>query len=211
MNKFLSIVLVVLSFTGCNIADRKYFTGTIQYTYTYTSDSWNVDSLSKTRPFKSLQRYDTVNYQSKFVSNDDTTAYYYSGTLNQCLSRTNSFGQLTCEDYSAFTDSVVSYRLIDTDEKILGYRCKILEIQKKNSWLRYYVSNDLKVAPATYRRHASYNWDFYGEKANGGLILRSEHRFKYFTMKGIATTINKSNSHFKALEIDEGLFARYCK
>ena len=97
------------------------------------------------------------------------------------------------------------------EEKILGYSCKILEIQKKNSWLQYYVSNELRLGPGTYRRHASYNWGFYGEKASGGLILRSEHRFKYFTMKGIATTIAKSNSSFKGLEIDEKLFSRYCK
>lgn len=120
-------------------------------------------------------------------------------------------GNYECEDYGSFTDSVISYKLIDTDEKILGYRCRILEIQKKNSWLQYYVSNDLKLAPGTYRRHSSYNWDYYGEKANGSLILRSEHRLKYFTMKGIATSINKSNIHFKALEIDEKLFAQYCK
>ena len=127
------------------------------------------------------------------------------------MSQTGSLGHYECEDYGAFTDSVISWKLIDTDEKILGYSCKILEIQKKNSWLQYYVSNDLKVGPATYRRHASYNWDFYGEKANGGLILRSEHRLRYFTLKGIATAINKSNSYFKALEIDERLFTQYCQ
>ena len=101
--------------------------------------------------------------------------------------------------------------MVDTDEKILGYACKILEIQKKNSWLQYWVSNDLRIAPPTYRTHRSYNWDFYGEKANGGLILKSEHRFSYFTMKGIATTINKMDGDFKALEIDEKLFYQFCK
>ena len=105
----------------------------------------------------------------------------------------------------------ISYKLTDTDEKILGYSCKILEIQKKNSWLRYYVSNELKIAPATYRQHVSYNWDIYGEKANGGLILKSEHRSKYFTMKGIATAIELKAADFKALEIDEKFFSQFCK
>jgi hypothetical protein len=69
----------------------------------------------------------------------------------------------------------------------------------------------LKIAPATYRHHISYNWDIYGDKANGGLILRSEHHFKYFTMNGIATAIELKAADFKALEIDEKLFSQFCK
>lgn len=209
MNKVLAIV-AVLFFMGCSDPNNKYFTGTIAYTYSYSSDSLNADSLAKTRPSKSLFRYDTVNYQSKFIGGD-TITYYYSGQLNRALSQTGQQANYECEDYRAFTDSVISYKLMDTEEKILGYRCKILELQKKNSWLRYYVSNDLKLAPGTYQRHASYNWDFYGEKTNGGLIHRSEHRFKYFTMKGIATAIELKTGNFKALEIDERLFDQYCK
>ena len=67
--------------------------------------------------------------------------------------------------------------------------CRLLEIQKSNSWVKYYVSKEQKIAPATYQHHRSYNWDVYGEKAGGGLILRSEHRFKMFTMMGIATDV----------------------
>ena len=208
MNKVFSI-LAVLFFIGCSDPNNKYFTGTIEYAYSYSSDSLDTGSLAKTRPSRSFFRYDTINYQSKFVG-ADTTTYYYSGQLNRALSPISQ-ENYECEDYGAFTDSVISYKLFDTEEKILGYSCKILEIQKKNSWLRYYVSNDLKLAPGTYRRHASYNWDFYGEKANGGLILRSEHRFKYFTMKGIATVVELKTDNFKALEIDEQLFAQYCK
>ncbi len=200
----------MIFFIGCDKPGNKYFTGTIEYTYTYSSDSLNADSLAKTRPSKSLIRYDTIDYQSMFIG-VDTIAYYYSGRLNKCLSETDHLGNYECEDYGAFTDSVISYKLADTDEKILGYSCKILEIQKKNSWLRYYVSNELKIAPATYRQHTSYNWDIYGDKANGGLILRSEHGFKYFTMKGIATAIELRAAGFKALEIDEKLFSKFCK
>lgn len=208
--KRLLLISSIIFVIGCNKPGKKYFTGTIEYTYTYSSDSLNADSLAKTRPSKGLLRYDTVNYQSKFIGTD-TIVYYYSGRFNKCLSETDHLGNYACEDYGVFTDSVLSYRLIDTDEKILGYSCTILEIQKKNSWLRYYVSNELKIAPATYRKHISYNWDLYGDKAGGGLILRSEHRFKYFTMKGIATAIGARSAGFKALEIDEKLFSQFCK
>ena len=210
MNKLIAISLLVIFLGGCKGSGNKYFIGTVEYAYSYYSDSLNVDSLTKTRPSKGLFRYDTLNYQSKFIG-IDTNTNYYSRLLNKCLSKTNHSGIYECEDYGTFTDSVISYKIIDTDEKILGYSCKILEVQKKNSWLQYYFSTDLKIAPATYRQHASYNWDFYGEKANGGLILRSEHRLKYFTLKGIATAINIKAANFKALEIDEKLFAEICK
>jgi hypothetical protein len=204
------IFLVIVFVAGCNDRGQNYFTGTIDYAYTYTSDSLNADSLPRTRPSKSILRYDELNYQSTFIT-PDTITNYYSGRLNKCLTQTGHSANFTCEDYGSFTDSVLSYKLFDTDERILGYSCKILEIQKKNSWLQYYVSNELRIAPATYRSHRSYHWDFYGQKANGALILKSEHRFKYFTMKGIATAINKIDDDFTALGIDEKLFSQFCK
>src|SRR5688572_37474 len=209
MNRLL-LFFAMIFIIGCKRQSKKYFTGTIEYGYTYSSDSLNADSLAKTIPSKSLIRYDTVNYQSKFIG-VDTIVYYYSGRSNKSLSGTGDLENYVCEDYGVFTDSVISYKLTHTDEKILGYSCKILEIQKKNSWLRYHVGNDLKIAPATYRQHISYNWDVYGDKANGGLILRSEHRFKYFTMKGTATAIELGAADFKALEIDEKLFSQFCQ
>ena len=210
MNKLI-ISFIVLFFIGCKSnKEQDYFTGLVEYAYSYSSDSLNVDSLAKMRPFKGIFRYDSLNYQGEFIS-ADTNTNYYSGVLNKCLSQTNYLGKYECEDYGIAGDSVVSFKIIDTDEKILGYSCRILEIQKKHSWLQYYFSNDLKIAPATYRRHAAYNWDFYGEKAQGGLILRSEHRLKYFTLKGMATSLSRRDNNFKALEIDENLFSQICK
>lgn len=119
--------------------------------------------------------------------------------------------QYECEDYSVLNDSVLSCKLYDTNEKILGHSCRIIEMQKKNSWVRYHVSNDLRIAPATYTGHKSYKWDFYGEKTNGGLILKIEHRLRYFTLKGIATRIDIHNNGFKALEIDEKHFEPACE
>jgi hypothetical protein len=190
---------------GCNMAEKeKYFTGTIDYSYSYSSDS-----LTKTRPVKGIFRYDETDYQSTFIG-PDTVIYYYSGKTNRCISRTESSGRLICEDYSVVTDSVLSASLYDTDEKVLGYSCKILELEKRNSWVKYYVSRDLKIAPGTYRLHKSYNWDIYGEKAEGGLILKLEHRFKSFTMSGTATSIQIVKDTFSALEMPDKDFDEFC-
>ena len=209
MNKLIVLILIV-GVTGCKNSGNKYFSGIVEYAYSYTSDSLNADSIANTRPTKSSLRYDTVNYQSVFIG-ADTQFYFYSGIYNKVLFKTGDKGNYECENYGVFTDSVLSFKLYDTDEKILGYSCKILEIQKKNSWLKYYVSNDLRIAPSTYNKHISYNWNFYGEKANGGLILKSEHRLKYFTLKGVATSVSRKDDNFKAFVIDNDLFNRHCK
>lgn len=210
MKYFFFISAFLIFQAGCGTKEaEKYFTGTIEYTYTYSSDSLNGDSLSKLRPGKSDFRYDLYNYQSRFITRD-TETYYYSGKLNKCLSARNNLKHYSCEDYSLVTDSVLSWKIYDTDELVLGQQCRILEMQKGNSWVRYYVSKKLKIAPATYRNHQSYNWDFYGEKAEGGLILKSEHRFKKFIMTGVAARIKKMKNNFVALELDEKLFAEIC-
>lgn len=208
--RWIFILFILLVISGCKETANKYFTGSIEYAYSYTSDSLNADSIAKVRPAKSILRYDTLNYQSLFIG-ADTQVYFYSGIYNKVLFKTGDAGNYECEDYGVFTDSVLSFKLYDTNEKILGYSCKILEIQKKNSWLQYYVSNDLRIAPSTYNKHISYNWDFYGEKANGGLILKSEHRLKYFTLKGIATSLSRRDDNFKAFETGDDLFSRHCK
>jgi len=202
------LLLVLLNTSGCNNKE-KYFSGELVYSYTYESSLLNTDSLAKERPVKGIFRYDLANYQSRFQGKD-TFTYYYSGSLNKALSQAGSSQDYECEDYGMATDSVISWKRYPADEKILGQHCDILELQKKTSFVKYYVSKEEKTAPATYQKHKAYNWDVYGEKANGGLILKMEHRFKIFTMKGIATDLKKQDAKFKALEIDENKMFELC-
>lgn len=213
MKNIAALILLICTwgcYAGCKNYDSKYFAGTVEYAYSYSSDSLNTDSLTAARPAKGTFRYDENNYQSKFTGND-TFTYFYSGSLNKCISETGLQQNYECEDYGLATDPVVSVKLYDTDEKVLGFPCRIIEIQKTRSFVKYYVSRNHIMAPATYQKHRSYNWDLYGEKTGGGLVLKSEHRFKIFTMKGIATALEVHNNNFSALEIDEKLFTRHCK
>ena len=98
-----------------------------------------------------------------------------------------------------------------TDEVILGHPCRILELQKKNSWVKYYYATDIRIAPATYKNHKAYNWDIYGMKAEGGLILKMEHRFNKFVMSGVINDLSIKKDDFGALEIDKSLFSEICK
>lgn len=209
-HKISKIVLIVgLSFlTSC--VKPKFFNGSIEYKYSYESGTLNEDSLAKLKPYKSEFRYDNDNYQSRFFA-QDTTTYYYSGRLGKCISQINSINKFECEDYSVSTDTILSYKEYETNEKILGQKCKIIEWQGKYFYNIFYVSTDMQIAPTTYKNHVSYNWKFYGEKSKGGLILKSEHRFKNYTMKGIAVSMKEEKNDFTSLNIDTTYFELNCK
>ncbi len=204
------VYMAAVCWMACkNEKKDNFFSGTVDYAYSFSSDSLNADSITRQRPVKSRFNYDTTGYQSVFFG-PDTTKYYYSGIRNRCISQNGNAGKYQCEDYGILTDRVISTRVYDTEEKILGYDCRVLEIQKENSLVKYYISTTLKIAPATYVNHRSYNWDTYGKEANGGLILKLEHRFRYFTMHGIATGITSKPGNFRALEIPETEWAIHC-
>ncbi|MCB9305676.1 MAG: hypothetical protein H6565_03675 [Lewinellaceae bacterium] len=197
---------------NCRNAPRSlaYFRGEIEYAYSYESEQIDADSLARTKPGKSIFRYDLSNYRSCFMG-PDTVTYYYDGERNRCLAQSGQQPLFECEDYGVLTDSVGSWRLLDSDEKILGHRVSILEIQSKYFFTRYYISQDAKISPATWDKHLAYNWAFYGDKTDGGLILKLEHRFKQYTMRGIATRITKAGEGFDALGLPEGSFEQWCK
>lgn len=205
------VVLIVASCTN-NKKDKPpvYFIGEVQYNYTYSSNNLNYDSLIESKPTSSIFRFDTANYQSQFIGKD-TTTYYYSSHLNKAVSKTNNKMENGCDDYSLPTDSIHSYRIYDTDEKILGYPCRILEFKSNVFNTKYYVSKDLILSPLTYKKHKAYNWSFYGEQANGGLILRLEHQFKNYSMTGNAVIIKEYALSFKALEIAKKDFNKICE
>lgn len=188
----------------------KYFTGIVEYKYSYESNTLNADSLSQHKPYKSVFHYDTLNYQSRFIG-ADTMTYYYSGQSGKCIGQTNSEMKFECEDYRIATDSILSFKVSETNEKIMGHNCSTIEWQGKYFYNIFYVSTDFKIAPGTYRNHHSYNWKFYGDKTGGGLILKSEHRFKNYTMKGIAVNIKEETKDFKALGIGNEVFDVNCK
>lgn len=206
---YIFLFSVILLNASC-IQKQQYFNGQIEYKYTYEGDSINIDSLTRLKPHKSIFLFDNNNYQSKFIGQDSFT-YYYNGTLNKCITETNSNKDYACEDYGIPTDSIISFKTYDTDEKVLGFQCKIIEFQAKRFWNKYFVSTDLIIAPGTYNKHVSYNWKYCNEKTGGGLILKSEHRFKNYTMKGVITAINQHDNNFHAVPFDEKTISAICK
>ena len=194
---------------SCQNHNNDYFHGQITYKYHYTSNTLNADSLNSHRIHSSVFKYDQNDYQSTFIDKDSTT-YYYVSAINKCLMAINSQLQNTCEDYSKATDSILDFKVYDTNEKILGQNCRILEFQGLYFWNRFYVSKDIQISPNIYKNHKAYNWQFYGNQAAGGLILKLEHRFKNFTMHGEAVSISEMDLNQKALDISAEAVLSIC-
>ncbi len=78
-SKIIQIIIptALLLMTGCKNPGNKYFFGTIEYVYTYSSDSLNVDSLTASRPAKGFFRYDTTDYQSTFIGSDTVNYFLF--------------------------------------------------------------------------------------------------------------------------------------
>ncbi len=171
----------------------KWFEGRIVYHYTYHSDSLDADSLALWKPHSGMMLFEKDNYKSVFWGKD-TLTYLYLAELNKGYSYKGSGRDEQCEDYSQPTDSILSFHIYPTDDKILGYPCKVLEYQSKYFWNRYFVSTAHRLSPGSYQNHRAYNWSFYGEKTGGGIILKMEHRFGRYTMKGIALEVDTSRA-----------------
>jgi hypothetical protein len=209
---FVRWVSIFVLFTQCSPknSSAEFFTGEIEYTYHYKSDSLNIDSLKALKPHKSIFRFDSLNYQSQFFGKD-TTTYFYLSKSNLGVGQTTSTDSLECEDYGVATDSILYFKIYPSDTLVLGQECMVLEYQGKYFWNRYYVSAQSFLAPQTYQNHRAYNWQFYGEKSRGGLILKLEHRFEKYTMVGEAARITPFTKGELAIQASEERLLQLCR
>ena len=149
-------------------------------------------------------------YKSIFESKNKMEIYIYDNESGIAYDLTDK-DSIGCEDYKMNNDSIYSYEIIETDEKVLGHEVKILEFKSKYATNKFFFSKNYKVAPHNYDKHLAYNWKFYMEKADGGVILKVEHVFKKFTMKGVATQFEVQEINPKLFEIDKNKLKMACR
>lgn len=200
-------ILISMTFYACNNSKSvrttpKFFHGKITYNYTYESALLELESLTRSKPHTGTMIFEDNNYESSFIGKD-TMNYIYSGDINMCYQFDGNGNSLGCENYRLYTDSILSYKLYETSEKVLDQECMILEFQGKYFWNRYYISKETKLNPEVFENNNAYNWSFYGGKSNGGLILKLEHRFKDFTMKGVAVSVQVYTPDMNMIRMDD--------
>ena len=140
----------------------------------------------------------------------DTITYYYKSDINKAVWKNKDKEEFECEDYGIPTDSIITFKIYPTKEKIQGQEVEVLEYQSKYFWTRYYMSKALKISPKTYKDHLAYNMSFYGDKTEGGLILKLEHRFENYSMRGDLLELKRYKPNFIAIEINKNEIINTC-
>jgi hypothetical protein len=217
MRFFFILLSIINALSNCKTTTKNErqdsFEGIIEYAYTYQSDSINIDSLKTNRPSSGQMVYKDSLYKSVFIGfiGKNTESYIYDNHTGIAFHLSISSDSIDCEDYTAQNDTVFSYQIIETGEKILGEEVNILEFVSKYATQRFYYSLKHKVAPFNYDKHLAYNWNFYKEKTNGGVLLKVEHIFKKFTMIGIATKIEAKEISIKEFRFDLNKLKAACR
>ena len=195
----------------CSCSSKEeYFSGELVYNYTYNSPNFDADSISAERPSKGVFRYDKFNYQSQFITKADSLSYFYISSRNLAIAKNHKSDQWRCENYGVSTDSVLSYKYYDTETKILGHSCKILEFKSRFANNKYYISTDQHLNTNLYKNHEAYNWKFYGDKTDGGLILKLEHHFSDHSMIGNVESIQYFKPQELAIKEDLSFLLNKC-
>jgi hypothetical protein len=88
-------------------------------------------------------------------------------------------------------DSVISYKIVPTDEVILGYPCKVLEIITRDGYSKYWFNDQVRIDPETYTRHAYGLWYFKLKLTNGALPLKALSENKQVRFESVARSIKK--------------------
>ena len=169
----------------------------------------NIDSLKAQRPSKGKMIYKDSMYKSMFFGKD-TAIYIYDNNSGISYNFSEKNDSIDCEGYKTNSDTVSRFEIMETNEKILGQKVKILEFDSKYATNRFFYSLTHKVAPFNYDKHLAYNWKFYKEKTNGGVLLKVEHIFKKFTMIGIATKIEAKTVSESEFVIDKTKLKNTC-
>lgn len=203
------LTLFIVLFISCGQAPS-YFEGKIIYQYSYESETLNADSLAENRTASSEFYYQGARYKNSFIGKT-IDRYIFNGDTGFSYHESSQTDTILCEDYRLPTDSVINLQIIPTKEKVLGYATQIIEIVGKFSTTKFWVSTTLKTNPDWYKSHQAYNWHFYLEQADGGIILKVEHIFKHFTMHGIATEVKLMDVPEKIFELQKDKILLDCK
>ena len=86
-----------------------------------------------------------------------------------------------CLDYGNNNSNSTIYSKNEI-KKVKGKDCLIVYQENDYAKSKHYFSKNLKINPDIYLNHKAYQWDELMKNGNGGLVLRSEHSYKDYTL-----------------------------
>lgn len=196
IKKSLTIFILILLCSSFS-SDNDLFVGKILYKYSFTDLKGN-DITDKLKLYFGSEQYyfiDKLNYKTYDENNNlvqlynsETNTYYY-------FSKDKTAKKF---DGATLTSQTFKVTKLDKREKIAGYDCESIQVEKDNSTTIYYFSKAIATDPKIFAKHNFGEWDKYLEATHGALTLKfimTDHKNGYIW---ISTAIDVSKQKLTA-------------
>ena len=187
---FITIVLSVVLFNSEALAEN--FVGKILYKNSFTDLKGN-DITSRLAPVLGLEQHyftDGENYKALDEKNNWLQLFLGKSNSYYFFSANKSAQKI---DVSAISPQKIKIIKLDQTEKIAGYNCNLLQVEKEDSTTIYYYSSSVKIDPKLFANHYLGEWNQYLEASEGALALKfviANHKAKYI-WQAVATQVTK--------------------
>lgn len=170
-------------------AQNEYFEGTITYDLVYQDKTGEMTDEEAKQFMGNEQKYSIKG--NKYISemNGMLSVKQICAGNDTLYSMMGGINALMFIDTKENLDSLISYTITDTEETILGYDCKLLEIKSTEGLTRYYFSPKIVVNPEDYKNHEYGFWKFSLEVTGGALPLKSISDYEDLKLVTVAKSI----------------------
>jgi hypothetical protein len=178
----IGLMALVFAVHSGKAQDPDYFEGSLTFKNYFKSDRLSEDSLNAANGSIGTYLYKGAFYKGMIFS-DDTLVYVYNGKLSKCIFYNSKDRTTYCMDYSVDeSERPKRTRVLKQPVNIKGHHCTVVETVYKNRVSRSYYTLGLKLDPDVYLTHAAYSYNKLMKLVQGGLLVRSEHFYREYTM-----------------------------
>ena len=187
---FITIVLSIVLFNSEALA--KNFVGKILYKNSFTDLNGN-DITSRLAQVLGLEQHyftDGENYKALDEKNNWQQLFLGKSNFYYFFSANKSAQKI---DVSAISPQKIKIIKLDKTERIAGYNCNLLQVEKEDSTTIYYYSSSVKIDPKLFANHYLGAWNQYLEASEGALALKfvvTNYKAKYI-WQAVAKQVTK--------------------
>lgn len=186
-----TLTTLILLWVFSSKLEAQYFEGKLTYSQSYESKLPNVTSEQFNIMMGNTSEYYIKGQNYKTVMNGTVSEFQlYSPSENRLYNKVSVTDTLLWNDASSNPYKVIEYSIAKSNERILGYKCKVLEVVTESGKTIYYFSKKLKINPELYTNHHFGNWALFTSQTKS-LPLKVIIDNTQFRSVGVVTKIEE--------------------
>ena len=156
-------LLLLIHLLLVNLCLAQNFEGRILYKNTYQSKLQNVPSEKFSKLIGSEQEYFIKEGMYLSITNGQLMpVQLYKNATNIIYTKTGTSDTVFCINASVEKNKIIESKIEETNEVVLGYKCKILYMKSSNNTtFKYYFSDKLRINPEQFKNHSYSHWYHY--------------------------------------------------